>query len=47
MAFEPVETIGEAQALAMRAERRPGAAVLLYINRNGDMTFRSVKPRKG
>ena len=47
MAFEPVETIGEAQALAMRAERRAGAAVLLYINRGGDMTFRSVKPRKG
>ncbi len=47
MAFEPVETIGEAQALAMRAERRAGASVLLYINRGGDMTFRSVKPRKG
>ena len=47
MAFEPVETIGEAQALAMRAERNKGRAVLLYINRGGDMTFRSVKPRKG
>jgi serine protease Do len=47
MAFEPVETVGEAQALAMRAERNQGRAVLLYINRGGDMTFRSVKPRKG
>jgi serine protease Do len=46
MAFEPVETVGEAQALAMQAERNAGRAVLLYINRDGDMTFRSVKPRK-
>jgi serine protease Do len=47
MAFEPVETIGEAQALAMQAERNSARPVLLYINRGGDMTFRSVKPRKG
>jgi serine protease Do len=47
MAFEPVETIGEAQALAMQAERNAARPVLLYINRGGDMTFRSVKPRKG
>jgi hypothetical protein len=47
MAFEPVETVGEAQALAMQAERNAARPVLLYINRGGDMTFRSVKPRKG
>jgi serine protease Do len=47
MGFEPVETVGEAQALAMQAERNNGRALLLYINRDGDMTFRSVKPRKG
>lgn len=47
MAFEPVETVGEAQALAMQAERSASRPVLLYINRGGDMTFRSVKPRKG
>ena len=47
MGFEPVETIGEAQALAMQAERANGRALLLYISRDGDMTFRSVRPRKG
>ncbi len=46
MAFEPIETVGEAQALAVKAGRAQGRAVLLYINRRGDMTFRSVKPRK-
>jgi serine protease Do len=47
MAFQPVETMGEAQALASRAERDPNRAVLLYIDRAGDMTIRSVKPRRG
>ena len=46
MAFEPVETIGEVQALATRAQRNPTKAVLLYIDRAGDMTIRSVKPRR-
>jgi len=46
MAFEPVETIGQARALAARAERGGGKPVLLYINRDGEMTFRSVRPRR-
>jgi serine protease Do len=47
MAFQPVETVGEAQALAARAQRDPNRAVLLYIDRAGDMTIRSVKPKRG
>ena len=44
MAFSPVETVGEAQALAAHATSNK--AVLLYINRAGDMTIRAVKPRR-
>jgi serine protease Do len=46
MTFEPVETIGQARALAARAEKGGPRPVLLYISRNGSMTFRSVRPRK-
>ena len=46
MTFEPVETIGQARALAARAEKGGPKPVLLYINRNGSMTFRSVRPRR-
>ncbi len=47
MAFQPVETVGEAQALANRAARDPKKAVLLFIERDGDRTTRSVRPRRG
>ena len=41
--FEPVETVAEAQRLVQQAPAsRP---VLVYINRGGDMTFRSLKRR--
>jgi len=43
MNFDPVQTIGQARAAADRAGAR---AMLLYINRGGDMTFRSVRPRR-
>ncbi|MFZ4071364.1 MAG: Do family serine endopeptidase [Caulobacterales bacterium] len=46
IAFEPVETIGQARALAARAEKAGGRPLLLYINRAGEMTFRSVRPRR-
>ncbi|MBU6372933.1 MAG: Do family serine endopeptidase [Alphaproteobacteria bacterium] len=46
MTFEPVETIGQARALAARAERGGGKPMLLYISRAGEMTFRSVRARK-
>ena len=46
MSFEPVETIGQARALAARAERGGAKPMLLYISRAGDMTFRSVRSRK-
>ncbi|MDX2235023.1 MAG: Do family serine endopeptidase [Hyphomonadaceae bacterium] len=43
MQFEEVETIAEAQRVVQRAPAaRP---VLVYVNRGGDMTFRSVKRR--
>jgi len=43
MQFEEVETISEAQRVVQRAPAsRP---VLVYVNRAGDMTFRSVKRR--
>jgi serine protease Do len=43
MQFEEVETISEAQRVVQRAP--PSRPVLLYVNRGGDMTFRSVKRR--
>jgi serine protease Do len=46
IAFEQVETIGQARALAARAERAGGKPLLLYINRGGEMTFRSVQARR-
>jgi serine protease Do len=46
IAFEPVETIGQARALAALAEKAGGRPLLLYINRGGEMTFRSVRPRR-
>jgi serine protease Do len=46
MAFEPVETIGQARALAARAERGGGRPLLLYILRDGEATFRSVRNRR-
>jgi serine protease Do len=46
MGFEPVETIGQARALAARAARAGARPMLLYINRGGNMTFRSVSGRK-
>jgi serine protease Do len=46
MTFEPVETISQARALAARAERDGARPVLLYINRGGEMTFRSVRFRR-
>jgi serine protease Do len=43
MQFEEVETVSEAQRVVQRAPAsRP---VLVYVNRGGDMTFRSVKRR--
>ena len=44
MQFEDVETIAEAQRIVQRAP--PTRPVLVYVNRGGDMTFRSVKQRK-
>lgn len=45
MSFEAVETLSQARALATRAERerRP---LLVYLSREGEMTFRSVRPRR-
>ncbi len=43
MQFEEVETIAEAQRVVQRAP--PSRPVLVYVNRGGDMTFRSVKRR--
>jgi serine protease Do len=45
MAFEEVGTIGEARALADRAEQA-GRALLVHVNRGGDMTFRSLRTRR-
>ncbi len=45
MSFDAVQTIGQARAAADRATRT-GRPVLLYINRGGDMTFRSVRARR-
>ncbi len=44
MQFEEVETIAEAQRVVQRAP--PTRPVLIYVNRGGDMTFRSVKQRR-
>jgi serine protease Do len=44
--FEQVDTIGQARALAARSERDGARPVLLYINRGGEMTFRSVRVRR-
>jgi serine protease Do len=47
MQFEPVETIGQARALAARGERAGAARpTLLHILRDGALTFRSVSPKR-
>jgi serine protease Do len=45
MAFEEVATVGQARALADRAEAA-GRPLLLHVNRGGDMTFRSIRTRR-
>ncbi|MBL8548939.1 MAG: Do family serine endopeptidase [Hyphomonadaceae bacterium] len=45
MAFQEVDTVGEARALADRAEAA-GRPLLVHVNRGGDMTFRSLRTRR-
>ncbi|MET0181580.1 MAG: Do family serine endopeptidase [Caulobacterales bacterium] len=45
MSFDPVLSIAQARAAAERAERA-GRPVLLHVNRDGAMTFRSVRGRR-
>jgi serine protease Do len=45
MAFEEVRTVGQARALADRAEQA-GQPLLVHVNRGGGMTFRSLRTRR-
>lgn len=44
MQFTEVETVAEAQRVVQQAP--PSRPVLVYVNRGGDLTFRSVKQRR-
>ncbi len=45
MSFEAVETLSQARAIAQRAER-DRKPILIYVSREGEMTFRSVRPTR-